>query len=77
MGEHKTNPVWKPHERVSKEYAESYQWWSEFLEIRLKAIDAMLQLGKSEEEITRTLSFSDRLHVNRLIVANKLEDKDA
>ncbi|QWY83485.1 hypothetical protein [Rhizobium phage RHph_X2_28B] len=73
MGEAKNNPVWKPHERVTKEYADSYQWWAEFLSARLNAIDAMRQLGKSEEEITRVLSFSDPDHVKRLMIVNLID----
>lgn len=74
MGEHKTNPVWKPHERVSREYADSYQWWDEFLKARLKAIDAMQQLGKTNAEIVNTLNLNDESHVERLVLINKLGD---
>ena len=75
MSEHKTNPVWKPRERVSKEYADSYQWWSDFLEARLKAIDAMKQLGKDHKEIVRVLNLDDEAHVERLVKANKLDSE--
>ena len=75
MSEHKTNPVWKPHERVSKEYADSYQWWSDFLKARPKAIDAMTQLGKDHKEIVRVLNLNDENHVERLVKANDLNNE--
>ena len=73
MGEHKTNPAYVPRNRVTKEYAESYYWWNQFLQARLDAIDALLQLGKSKEEIQQSLNFSDDDHLNRIIIMNKLE----
>lgn len=64
--------VWQPHTLVTQEYADSYQWWEEFLVARTNAIDAMLLLGRTEEQITRQLSFSDIDHVSRIIASNNL-----
>ena len=75
MSEHKTNLVWKPRERVSKEYVDSCQWWSDFLEARLKAIDAMKQLGKNNKEIVCVLNLNDEDHVERLAKANNLNSE--
>jgi len=66
------NKVWERHKPVTKEYADSYDWWQEFLTARLNAIDSMVQLGKSNEEITKQLSFSDPNHVVRLKEANNI-----
>lgn len=75
MSEHKTNPVWKPHERVTKEYAESYNWWQEFLTARLNAIDAMKQLNKTNIEILNTLNLNDTCHIERLSIMINLNAK--
>lgn len=72
VSEHKTNPVCESREIVSKEYAESYVWWSEFLTARTNAIDAMLQLGKPVSEIRRVLSLEDEEHLLRINILNKL-----
>lgn len=44
---------------VSQEFADSYLWWDDFLEARMKAIQAMMVLGKSREEIMRHVDVED------------------
>jgi DNA-binding NarL/FixJ family response regulator len=59
--------------QVTMEEAESYNWWSQFLTARMYAIKCMAKLGKTNEEITDTLNFSDNNHVARLIMMNRVE----
>lgn len=41
-----------------KEYADSYKWWSDFLEARKEALCAMRELGFSYEEMHDQLNFN-------------------
>jgi len=59
--------------QVTMEEAESYDWWQKFLNARMYAIKCMAKLGKTNEEITDTLNFSDDNHVARLIMMNRVE----
>ena len=47
--------------------ADSYKWWSDFIEARMIAIQSMLALGRSDKEIARSIGIDDEEHAAILI----------
>lgn len=72
MGEAKARAAEEERKRqVTLKEAEAYDWWPQFLIARLYAIKCMAKLGKSEQEISTTLSI-DVAHLQRLKSANRI-----
>jgi hypothetical protein len=60
-------------DNMDVEEARTYQWWAEFLEARKKAVQAMLLLDKSEDQIYKKLQLDNVEQVTRIIQANGLK----
>ena len=60
---------------MTLEEAVEHSWWSDFLVARMKAIEAMVVLGKTDRNIQQTLSLNED-QCSILVEAAKIKNAD-